>query len=162
MKVSKTFYSRLHYNAMLLRVALVGLLLLSGNMKWFSPEMMLVDHLTQNTWLSFLPAYLGGMGTSYFLAVFQAAMVLGLVVGVVFPVTGALAALGIVVSSVITVSVLPALMDGSLHGHLLKEVAMMIGGVFLLHHDAITAMRRNSRKIVWDTQNKRSQITFPH
>ena len=149
MNIAKKFYSRVNYNAMILRIALTGLFFLSGNMKWFSSEMMLVEELTQKTWLAFLPTYLGSMETSYFLAVFQAAIVLGLVGGIVFPVVGVISAIAAFLSSVITLSVLPAAMDISINGYILKELVAMSTSIFLLHYDMISATRRNKKAIIW-------------
>lgn len=74
MKLNKPSSGLYRHEMNLIRVTVVLLFFISGNLKWFAPEMQLVGELTHETWLSFLPGWLGQDGTSYFLAVVQAAI----------------------------------------------------------------------------------------
>lgn len=120
---------------MIIRITVVLLYLVSGNLKWFSAEMQWVDALTSETWLAFLPSWLGHDGASYFLAVIEAAVAIALLAGVIFPVLGIVAASGLILSSTVMLTLLPEIMSISLSGLILKEIVLLVAGLVLLRHD---------------------------
>lgn len=158
MNTVRAFYSQITDNHQVLRIMLVILFFLSGNMKWFSPEMMRVDELTQATWLSFLPGSLGVTGTSYLFAVVQAAIMTALLAGTLFPSAGIAGALAAIISSAITLSVLPAALNTMHSGYYIKEIILILAGTILLYRDAITALKKR-KKITWHTV--KHETTFP-
>ncbi|MCS2152174.1 hypothetical protein MUU49_06195 [Scandinavium goeteborgense] len=131
-------------NMILIRIVVILLYLVSGNLKWFSSEMQLVDELTENTLLSFLPAWFGHDGTSYFLAIVQAAIAIALLSGIIFPVLGIIGAASAIFSSIITLILLPAAMSFSVVGLAMKEVVLAGAAIFILHYD-YTSWFRNSQ-----------------
>ncbi|MGL4725949.1 MAG: DUF417 family protein [Scandinavium sp.] len=135
MKLNKPSSVLYRHEMNLVRVTVVLLFFIYGNLKWFAPEMHLVDTLTHETWLSFLPRWLGQDGTSYFLAVVQAAISVALLGGIVFPVLGITGGLAAIASALITLNLLPAAMSESVIGLALKEILLASAAAAIVYFD---------------------------
>lgn len=135
MKLNKPSSGLYRHEMNLIRVTVVLLFFISGNLKWFAPEMQLVDELTHETWLAFLPGWLGQDGTSYFLAVVQAAISVALLGGIVFPALGIAGGLAAIASALITLNLLPAAMSVSVIGLALKEILLASAAAAIVYFD---------------------------
>lgn len=119
----------------IVRITIILLFLVSGNLKWFSPEMQLVDRLTEDSWLSFLPVWFGQDGTSYFLAVIQAAIAVALLSGMVFPALGVTGGVAAIASSLITINLLPSAMEVNVIGLTLRELLLVGAAAVIVFYD---------------------------
>ncbi|CAH5739395.1 TPA: DUF417 family protein [Enterobacter roggenkampii] len=128
----------------IVRIAVIVLFLVSGNLKWFAPEMQLVDRLTEDSWLSFLPVWFGQDGTSYFLAVIQAAIAVALLSGTVFPVLGVTGGVAAIAASFITLNLLPSAMDVNVIGLTLRELLLAGAAVVIVYFDLVRLRHRQA------------------
>ncbi|EJL91539.1 DUF417 family protein [Pantoea sp. GM01] len=119
----------------LIRITLIIAFIISGNLKWFSPEMMLVNTLTYDSWLSFLPDYLGENGSSYLLAVVNAFIGITLLSGFIFPYAGIVGAVAVMMSSIIMLSISSYPIDSITFSLIIKETVLFGSGFSLLVHD---------------------------
>jgi len=122
-------------NIDIIRIGLILLVVISGNYKWFSPEMMYVYELTVNSWLSFLPDLLGKTGVSYFLAVFQALTGVVLLAGFVFPLAGVTGTFLVILSSATMLSIIGYGYNSESLSLVIKEVMILSSGLITLIND---------------------------
>lgn len=117
------------------RFALILILFIFGNYKWFEFEVELLKPIISGTWLNFLYTIFGFHGASYFLGVIESIGYIALAVGYCKPKFGVLGALIVIATGLTTLSLMPQL--GKPDGFILKDVFMIALGLIVLKYDLI-------------------------
>ncbi|QKG28376.1 YkgB family protein [Campylobacter sp. RM16187] len=115
------------------RFALILVLFLFGNYKWFEFEVELLKPIISATWLNFLYAIFGFHGASYFLGVIESIGYIALAIGYKKPKAGILGALIVILTGLVTLSLMPQL--GKPDGFILKDIFMVALGFIILKYD---------------------------
>lgn len=128
-----------------LRLSVIFIFALFGTYKWFAFEANALNHLLTGTWLGGLYPYLGIRGVSYALGMVENITLLALVVGFVRPAAGALGAMMVIGTGLVTLSLQPQL--GRIDSFIIKDILLVGIGLTLLRHDLrrVVVSRRLSR-----------------
>lgn len=128
-----------------LRLSVIAIFALFGTYKWFAFEANALHHLLPGTWLGVLYPTLGVQGLSYALGVVENLTLLALIIGFFRPAVGAVGALMVAGTGIVTLSLLPQL--GRIDSFIIKDVLLIGAGLVLLRHDLRRALvlRRESR-----------------
>lgn len=134
-----------------LRLSVIFIFALFGTYKWFAFEANALNHLLPGTWLGVLYPYLGVQGVSYALGVVENLTLLALVVGFVRPAFGALGAVMVIGTGLVTLSLQPQL--GRIDSFIIKDILLVGIGLTLLRHDL--------RRVVVSRRLARSGLNHP-
>lgn len=128
-----------------LRLSVIFIFALFGTYKWFAFEANALNHLLPGTWLGVLYPYLGVQGVSYALGVVENITLLALVVGFIRPAFGALGAVMVIGTGLVTLSLQPQL--GRIDSFIIKDILLVGIGLTLLRHDLrrVAVSRRLAR-----------------
>lgn len=137
-----------------LRLAVIIIFALFGTYKWFAFEANALHHLLPGTWLGALYPTLGVQGLSYALGVVENITLLALIAGFFRPAVGAVGALMVAGTGIVTLSLLPQL--GRIDSFIIKDVLLIGAGLVLLRHDLrrTLVLRRVSRAQSLNTTRK--------
>lgn len=144
-----------------LRLSVIVIFALFGTYKWFAFEAEALHHLLPDTWLGGLYPLLGVQGASYALGVVENLTLIALIAGFFIPLVGAVGAVMVIGTGVVTLSLLPQL--GHIDSFIIKDVLLLGAGVSLLRHDLRRALIRfrASRVQQFRTENKNTQACYP-
>ncbi|WP_291952862.1 DUF417 family protein [Campylobacter sp.] len=115
-----------------LRFAVILVFVVFGISKWFDFEVELLKPLFANTWLAFLPHFLGDAGASYALGVVEGIIYICLIIGFFNPKFGVIGALGVLATSLTTLSLMIQL---SFDGFIFKDVLLVGASLVILKFD---------------------------
>ncbi|HAO0324720.1 TPA: DUF417 family protein [Escherichia coli] len=137
---SKTRYQLIRFVNLLeskdiavLRLSLIIIFGLFGTYKWFDFEVKILDELLSGTWLSILHTFFGLHGGSYFLGIMENITLIALIVGFFRPIYGAVGAVLVILTGLVTLSLLPQL--GKIDAFIIKDVLLVGAGLVLLRYD---------------------------
>lgn len=116
-----------------LRLSVIIIFALFGTYKWFAFEANALHHLLSGTWLAALYPALGVQGLSYALGVVENIALLALIAGFFRPAAGAVGALMVAGTGIVTLSLLPQL--ARIDSFIIKDVLLIGAGLVLLRHD---------------------------
>lgn len=116
-----------------LRLSVIFIFALFGTYKWFAFEAEALNNLLPGTWLGALYPLLGVQGVSYALGVVENITLLALVVGFFRPVIGAVGAVMVIGTGLVTLSLQPQL--GRIDSFIIKDILLVGIGLTLLRHD---------------------------
>ncbi|WP_172197095.1 DUF417 family protein [Campylobacter sp. RM16188] len=125
------------------RFALILVLFLFGNYKWFEFEVELLKPIISGTWLNFLYTIFGFHGASYFLGVVESIAYIALAVGYKKPKAGVLGSLIVIMTGLVTLSLIPQL--GKPDGFILKDIFMVALGFIILKYDLIRIQKASNQ-----------------
>lgn len=125
------------------RFALILVLFLFGNYKWFEFEVELLKPIISGTWLNFLYTIFGFHGASYFLGVVESIGYIALAVGYKKPKAGVLGSIIVIMTGFTTLSLMPQL--GKPDGFILKDIFMVALGFIILKYDLIRIQKAHSQ-----------------
>ena len=157
MKIEINSLNVLYSSISIIRVIVITIFFISGNLKWFPAEMSLVSELTMNSWLSFLPGWFGMDGSSYFLAIFEAFVCIALLSGFTFPAIGIIASLAVMFSSIVMLSLVHFPLDSIGLGILLNQTVLFGCGLTLFFYD-FSSCRINQRYVQKYFKDKNQDI----
>lgn len=128
-----------------LRLSVIVIFALFGTYKWFAFEANALHHLLLGTWLGAVYPTLGVQGLSYVLGVVEYITLLALIIGFFRSAVGAVGALMVAGTGIITLSLLPQL--GRIDSFIIKDVLLIGAGLVLLRYDLrrVLILRRISR-----------------
>lgn len=121
-----------------LRLSVIVIFALFGTYKWFAFEANALHHLLTGTWLGTLYPTLGIQGLSHALGVVEYITLLALIVGFFRPTVGAVGAMMVAGTGVVTLSLLPQL--GRIDSFIIKDVLLIGAGLVLLRYDLRRAL----------------------
>ncbi|MGL4724123.1 MAG: DUF417 family protein [Scandinavium sp.] len=116
-----------------LRLSVIFIFALFGTYKWFAFEADALHHLLPGTWLGALYPAVGVQGLSYGLGVVENITLLALITGFFRPLAGAVGAVMVMATGIVTLSLLPQL--GRIDSFIIKDVLLIGAGLVLLRHD---------------------------
>ncbi|WP_169975345.1 DUF417 family protein [Campylobacter sp. RM16191] len=125
------------------RFALILVLFLFGNYKWFEFEVELLKPIISTTWLNFLYTIFGFHGASYFLGVVESIGYIALAIGYKKPKAGVLGSLIVIMTGLVTLSLIPQL--GKPDGFILKDIFMVALGFIILKYDLIRIQKARTQ-----------------
>ncbi|MED7793186.1 DUF417 family protein [Klebsiella aerogenes] len=141
-----------------LRLSVIFIFALFGTYKWFAFEANALDHLLTGTWLGTLYPYLGVRGVSYALGVTENITLLALIAGFFRPAAGALGAVMVIGTGLVTLSLQPQL--GRIDSFIIKDILLVGIGLTLLRHDLrrVVVSRRLARSEFRSTKPQASAV----
>ncbi|MBU9843886.1 DUF417 family protein [Rahnella ecdela] len=128
-----------------LRLSVIFIFGLFGTYKWFAFEATGLHHLLTGTWLGALYPFLGVRGVSYALGVVENMTLLALIIGFFRPAAGAVGAIMVIGTGIVTLSLQPQL--GRIDSFIIKDILLVGAGLTLLRHDLrrVLIFRRQER-----------------
>lgn len=120
-------------DVIVLRLSVIAIFALFGTYKWFDFEVNALHNLLPETWLNVLYALFGLHGASYFLGAVENITLLALIAGFFRPLFGAIGAVMVMGTGVVTLSLLPEL--GRIDSFIIKDVLLIGAGLVLLRDD---------------------------
>lgn len=121
-----------HLDLIVLRLAVIAIFLVFGTFKWFDFEVEALKPLFSQTWLSFLPYLFGDAGASYALGIVENIICLCLIIGFVKPKFGVVGALGVLMTSLVTLSLM---FQMGFEGFILKDLLLVGASLVILKND---------------------------
>ncbi|HDR1022389.1 TPA: DUF417 family protein [Pasteurella multocida] len=115
-----------------LRISVIVLFFIFGNIKWFDFEVETLKPIISNSWLNFLYDLFGFHYTSYFLGVVESIAYIGLFLGIRQPKYGLIGSLLVLLTALVTVSLLPQL---GFDGFIFKDILLIGMALVLFKYD---------------------------
>ncbi len=127
-------YRFIHTNldVMILRMGVIAVFVVFGIFKWFDFEVEELKPIFSQTWLGFLSSLFGDAGASYALGVIEAIIYISLIIGFFNPKFGVLGALGVLCTSLSTLSLM---LQMGFDAFLFKDVILLGASLVLLKND---------------------------
>lgn len=118
-----------------LRLSVIAIFALFGTYKWFAFEANALHPLLSGTWLGTLYPILGIQGLSYALGIAEYITLFLLIGGFFRPLLGALGAVMVIITGLVTLSLLPQL--GRIDSFIIKDILLVGAGLVLLRGDLV-------------------------
>lgn len=115
-----------------LRISVIVLFFIFGNIKWFDFEVETLKPIISNSWLNFLYDLFGFHYTSYSLGVVESIAYIGLFLGIRQPKYGLIGSLLVLLTALVTVSLLPQL---GFDGFIFKDILLIGMALVLFKYD---------------------------
>ncbi|AJC88443.1 DUF417 family protein [Campylobacter insulaenigrae] len=126
------YFINTNIDKFVLRFVVILVFLAFGISKWFDFEVELLKPLFSKTWLAFLPHLFGDAGASYALGIVEGIIYICLIIGFFNPKFGVIGALGVLATSLTTLSLMIQL---GFDGFLFKDVLFIGASCVILKFD---------------------------
>lgn len=117
----------------ILRLSVIFIFALFGTYKWFNFEVMALEPILSQSWLTILYTLFGHFGASYFLGVVENITFTALIIGFLKPKVGVIGDLLVILMGITTLSILPQL--SHIDSFIIKDILLIGAGLVLLKFD---------------------------
>lgn len=116
-----------------LRLSIIFIFVLFGTYKWFEFEVIALEPIISNSWLTILYTLFGHYGASYVLGIVENITFIALIIGFVKPKIGVVGDFLVILTGITTLSILPQL--GRIDSFIIKDILLIGAGLVLLKFD---------------------------
>lgn len=116
-----------------LRLSIIFIFVLFGTYKWFEFEVIALEPIISNSWLTILYTLFGHYGASYVLGIVENITFIALIIGFIKPKIGVVGDFLVILTGITTLSILPQL--GRIDSFIIKDILLIGAGLVLLKFD---------------------------
>ena len=117
----------------ILRLSVIFIFVLFGTYKWFDFEVVALEPIISQSWLTVLYTLFGHYGASYFLGIVESITFIALIIGFFKPQIGLIGDLLVILTGITTLSILPQL--GHIDSFIIKDILLIGAGLVLFKFD---------------------------